>query len=185
MKQSGQPSAVERYRDLAAMSGCREADDSQAMMVLTMGPDWGPVECPHCGTTPTIEDLVKDRPNCEEIGHPEQFQASAFAGHYPVQCVLCGEIPEFTGPVATGDLPDAIALAPLEDRAEICGTNGHRRAAQLVFYAAISDAPTIPEPKPCEVCGRIPDLQPVWDDGPPTIMELEPDGTVHMHILAR
>ena len=38
VKKSGQPSAVERYRDLAVMSGCKEADEKRASLALIMGP---------------------------------------------------------------------------------------------------------------------------------------------------
>ena len=183
MKQSAQPSAAERYRDLAAMNGCGEADESQTMMVLTMGADWGPIECPHCGNTPTICDLLKDRPSCEEIGHPEQSLKQAATGVPPVPCVLCGETPEFTDlddDVANG--PDDIAMSKLANAVEECGPNGHRRAARNYFFSAIADDPA-PDPVPCRVCSMIPDLQADMTSDPPRIVETEPDGTVHLHVM--
>ena len=175
MKQSAQPSAVERYRDLAVMSGCTEADESQTLMVLTMGADLKPIECPHCGDTPTIDDLLKNRPSCEEIGHPEQSLKQAATGVPPVPCVLCGETPEFNG-------PDGIAMSKFADAVEECGPNGHRRAARNYFFSAIADAPA-PKPLACRVCGITPDPQPDMTEDPPRIVETEQDGTVHLHVM--
>ena len=183
IKESGRPAAVERFRDLAVMAGCKKADESQAMMVMTMGADWGPIECPHCGTAPLVSDLLKDRPSCEEIGHPEQFQAHLLTGQPFIECVLCGETPEFVEPPELDDPPDEIAKASLAERVETCGANGHRRAAQLLFYNALADGPELTQ-VPCEVCGRTPDLLPMLESDPPAIMEAEPDRTVHMHLIA-
>ena len=94
MKESGLPRADERYRDLAKMRGCATADEAQLFMYLSMGKEWGPIECPHCEEVQSIEELLKDRPPCEEIGHPEQLQA-VMAGGTTIPCVLCGETPEY------------------------------------------------------------------------------------------
>lgn len=39
MKESGEPAAVERYRDLAVMNSCKDASNSLASKVQTMGTD--------------------------------------------------------------------------------------------------------------------------------------------------
>ena len=106
MKNSVLPNVIERYRDLAKMSGCTEADKEQTLMVLTMGANWQPIECPHCGKAPTIADLLRDRPDCAEIGHPEQAIFVRSTDQGPVPCILCGEIPDMTSsesPVAIDD----------------------------------------------------------------------------------
>ena len=96
MEQSGLPYAGERYKDLTKLGSCVEADEAQRVMYLTMGEEWRPIECPHCGTTPTTDHLFEGRPSCEEIGHPEQSQLFALQGRQPVACVFCGETPQFT-----------------------------------------------------------------------------------------
>ena len=88
VKASGLLSAVDRYRALAKMETCREADQAQLTAVLTMGEGWNPIECPHCQTIPTIEELAWDRPPCAEIGHPEQMQGRHFAGMYAIECII-------------------------------------------------------------------------------------------------
>lgn len=99
LKASGLVDAVARYRSLAQMQSCAEADEAQLSAALTMGEGWEPIECPHCGITPAIEELARNRPPCQEIGHPEQMQGRHFAGMYPIECPLCGETPDFGPPM--------------------------------------------------------------------------------------
>ena len=89
VKASGLVSVVDRYRALAKMETCEEADQDQLTAVLTMREGWESIECPHCHTTPTIEELARVRPHCEEIGHPEQMQGRHFAYLYPIHRLLC------------------------------------------------------------------------------------------------
>ena len=99
VKASGLVSAVDRYRALAKMETCEEADQAQLTAVLTMGEGWDPIECSHCQTIPTIEELTRDRPPCEEIGHLEQMQGRHFAGMYAIECIRCGDTPDFGAPL--------------------------------------------------------------------------------------
>ena len=99
LKASGLVDAVARYRSLAQMGSCAEADEAQLSALLTMGEGWEPIECPHCEIVPAIEELARYRPPCEEIGHPEQMQGRHFAGLYPIECPLCGETPDFGPPM--------------------------------------------------------------------------------------
>ena len=64
VKASGLVSAVDRYRALAKIETCEEADQAQLTAVLTMREGWESIECRHCHTTPTIEELARVRPHC-------------------------------------------------------------------------------------------------------------------------
>ena len=156
IKESGLPNAIERYRDLAKMSGCTEADKEQALMALTMGADWQPIECPHCGDTPTIGDLVKDRPECAVIGHPEQALFAQATGRAPVPCILCGETPDASSDESPftieGERSILTLSSPSPDHPDTC-PNGHPEQMARVM-AGLS-------PVRCERCGEIPQFSPM------------------------
>ena len=52
-----------------------------------------PTTCPHCGRTPTFEELLLLRPACADFGHPEQLELHRGMGWPLHPCVICGETP--------------------------------------------------------------------------------------------
>ena len=156
MKEADATQAVQRYRDLAKMSGCQEADEEQKFMALVMGSDWQPIECPHCGSTPSIQDLTKDRPSCEEIGHPGQTMFMGPISNGPVPCILCGETPDTTDAdnMTVADEGQSISTisSPSPDHPDTC-PNGHPEQMRRVMAGL--------PPIRCDRCGEIPVFSPV------------------------
>lgn len=197
--QSEQPFAEQRYRDLVTMFDCATANEAQGFTYLTMGEKWLPIECPHCGSTPPLSQLLANRAPCAQQGHPEQLKVMAETGRTPVPCPLCQVVPQFSkadlkaqreedtpqrtrpAPAASPTPENSFTILSLREELLACTPTGHHAAARDFFvrYANYQQQ----QAWQCPTCQRSPQMAIAQVEGYDIVTEIIPPETYSFFLI--